>query len=124
PDEAPPYLYYYSRMLGGIIIERADGTDSRHIAADVIPPNMTGLGGPGWSPSGKYFAAYQVSYGVYTGSRGNPYIINAQGEALSSWISLVATTIQMQWSPAGEDILLIIGKYEDYISSNLGTFVW
>jgi hypothetical protein len=30
--ELPPYLYYYSRLLGGLIIERADGTDSRQIA--------------------------------------------------------------------------------------------
>ncbi len=57
-----PYLYYYSRMLGGLIIERADGTDSRLIGADVIPPSMTGLQGPGWSPSGKFFAAGGVNY--------------------------------------------------------------
>src|SRR5215208_3273113 len=61
-DSPPPYLYYYSQLLGGLIIERADGTDSRQIAADVIPPKLTGLGGPGWSPSGKYFAAQGVTY--------------------------------------------------------------
>ncbi len=36
-DTAPPYLYYYSRLLGGLIIERADGTDSRRIGMDAFP---------------------------------------------------------------------------------------
>src|SRR4051794_7367447 len=64
-DSAPPYLYYYSQLLGGLIIERADGTDSRQIAADIIPPDLTGLGGPGWSPSGKYFIASGKKRGDY-----------------------------------------------------------
>ena len=48
-DSNAPYLYYYSRMLGGIIIEHPDGSDSRLIGSDVIPPNLTGIEGPGWS---------------------------------------------------------------------------
>src|SRR3954471_12396585 len=78
-DSAPPYLYYYSQLLGGLIIERADGTDSRQIAADVIPPNLTGLGGPGWSPSGKYFAAYSEIYSEGGSSPRTPYLIDTKG---------------------------------------------
>jgi hypothetical protein len=121
-QDAPPYLYYYSSTLGGIIVERADGSDSRHLAADVIPPDMTGLAGPGWSPSGQYFAAYQVTYGPYTVSGGTPYVIDAQGHAVANWLQVMAATVQMQWSPTGEDILLIIGRYQpDY---QAGTFFW
>ena len=90
-DDEPPYLYYYSRMLGGIIIERADGTDSRHIGADVIPPGATGLADPGWSPSGNYFATYQIiSYGLSGNATANASVINTQGEPIAQWLGLIA----------------------------------
>lgn len=111
----PPHLYYYSQLLGGLIIERADGTDSRQIAADVIPANMAGLAGAGWSPSGKYFAAYhrRSSYNVDTGS---PYIINPQGETVFSGLSAISYVSRMDWSPTGEDILLIVSNNNVSIS--------
>src|SRR6185369_13172109 len=110
-DTKPPYLYYYSQLLGGLIIERADGSDSRHLAADVIPPNMSGLSGPGWSRSGKYFAGSGSIYLSYATYRQQPYIIDLKGNNLVPWLDLIATTAFMQWSPTGEDILLIVGNH-------------
>ncbi len=109
-DSQPPYLYYYSQLLGGLIIERADGTDSRQIAADVIPPNLTGIGGPGWSPSGKYFAAYSESYFDSSDTR-LPYLIDTQGHPVAGWLHNVMTTNRMVWSPSGEDLLMVEGIY-------------
>jgi hypothetical protein len=124
-DDEPPYLYYYSRMLGGIIIERADGSDSRHIGANVIPPGATGLSGPGWSPSGRYFATYQIiSYGLSGNATGNASVINVQGEPIAQWLGLIAAPQRMQWSPTGEDILLVLGNYRGDSAIGLGTFVW
>ena len=106
PEEAPPYLYYYSSLLGGLIIERADGTDSRHIGADIIPPDMTGLGGPGWSPSGNYFAARQSPQEAI-------FLIDMQGDNVIDWIDRIKP-VEMQWSPSGEDWLFIIGTTTRY----------
>ncbi len=106
PDTPPPYLYYYSQLLGGLIIERADGTDSRQIAADVIPPNMSGLNGPGWSPSGKYFAANGFNYGDYNASSQGSYLIDTQGHRVFDWLDDIKFA-SMQWSPNGDDWLLI-----------------
>ncbi len=116
----PPYLYYYSRMLGGIIIERADGIDSRHIGADVIPAGMTGIGGPGWSPSGKYFAGYGVQHSLYSIKNTTPIIIDTNGDEVTNWLGGVPTNqIQMEWAPTDENLLLIIG------TNNISqTFYW
>jgi WD40 repeat protein len=120
-DDAP-YLYYYSRLLGGLIIERADGSDSRQIAADVIPPGMTGLAGPGWSPSGRYFAAFSVDYSDYSINR--PYVIDTQGKLIFGWLELVGGTAFMEWSPYEENLLLIVGSYGFIGVGSMGTFFW
>ena len=122
--EEPPYLYYYSSMLGGLIIERADGTDSRHIAADVIPAGYTGLVGPGWSPSGKYFATFPINYGDYLSSVGRPYLVDTHGNEVVSWFGITDITAFMQWSPTGENILLIAGKPSASRSHGFGTFFY
>ncbi len=109
-DSSQPYLYYYSQLLGGIIIEHPDGTDSRQIAADVIPPNMSGLVGPGWSPSGKYFAGYRFIARPYRSGSGAAYIIDLKGHQIAAKLtSSINNTLYMQWSPTGTDILLIVG---------------
>jgi hypothetical protein len=56
--EGAPYLYYYSHALNGIVVERADGTDSRLIGQGLIqyPKQVTEVFGPGWSPDGRWFA--------------------------------------------------------------------
>ncbi len=124
PEDQPPYLYYYSRMLGGLIIERADGTDSRHIAADVIPPGSEGIAGPGWSASGKYFAAYTITNTLSFPITGRPTVMNAQGEALLPWLQMLGRTEFMEWSPDGEDILLIVAGYGGPHSPGYSTFFW
>jgi hypothetical protein len=105
-DDAP-YLYYYSRMLGGLIIEHPDGSDSRLIGADVIPAELTGIGGPGWSPSGKYFAASR-----YVGQDGDSspalYLMDSKGQPVNEWLNGLRSG-WMEWSPTGEDFILIVG---------------
>jgi hypothetical protein len=59
PDDDPaPYLYYYSDVLNGIVIERADGSDSRIIGQGLF--NRYGSGGMGWSPDGRWFTSHGV----------------------------------------------------------------
>jgi hypothetical protein len=118
PDEEPPYLYHYSRMLGGIIVERADGTDSRHLGANVIPPGMTGIAGPGWSPSGRYFAVYGIGYADYYTTSQGAYLIDSQGAAVIEQLTFIKGVQQMEWSPT-DDLLLVVGSLNSSIQSNL-----
>ncbi len=125
PDITQPYLYYYSQLLGGLIIEHPDGTDTRQIAADVIPPNLSGLIGPAWSPSGKYFVAFAkdpVQTGI--GNR-TAYAIDSNGQKVVLSLYEVATKYFFtEWSLTGEDILLVVGNHVQNNSIELGTFFW
>lgn len=112
-EDTPSYLYYYSRMLGGIIIERADGTDSRLIGADVIPPGMDGLRGLGWSPSGRYFLATSINYsdGGHYNVQGI-YLFDDAGQQPIPYLATAGAVYTAQWSPDGGDLLMIVaGDY-------------
>src|SRR5688500_1572107 len=52
-DELPPYIHYFDHLHGGLVIERADGTDSRIIRG--VPQAE-----PIWSPSGKWMVVGNV----------------------------------------------------------------
>jgi Tol biopolymer transport system component len=71
-----PYLYYFSDLLHAFVIERADGTDSRVLADGVTPDDNNAVRGPGWSPSGKWFA--WTSTGGSTSAE-RPWLISADG---------------------------------------------
>ncbi|MEO8395661.1 MAG: hypothetical protein ABI700_21880 [Chloroflexota bacterium] len=118
-----PYLYYYSRMLGGLIIEHPDGSDSRLIGSDVIPPNLTGISGPGWSPSGKYFAAYGFIYDAYTPKTKGAYLIDLAGNPVNNFLSNV-TTSWMRWLPTDKDLLLVEGTLTPNLSINQPVSFW
>jgi hypothetical protein len=108
-DTPAPYLYYYSRMLGGIIVERADGTDSRHIGAGVIPAGTSGLRGLGWSPSGRYFLATGINYsdgGHY--SVNGIYLFDDAGQQPLPYLATAGAVYTAQWSPDGSDLLMIV----------------
>jgi hypothetical protein len=111
-------------MLGGIIIERADGTDSRIIGQDVIPAGLTGLDGGGWSPSGKYFAAYVSPPMDYIPNLGNGYVIDTKGNQVAGWLQDVAFIGAMDWSPNGDDLLFVAGNTDGYWNTRRGFFFW
>lgn len=108
--ESAPYLYYYSNVLHAFVIERADGTDSRTIGAGLMPEDYNSTGGPGWSPSGKWFA--------WTGTRNkgggttasSVWLVSTDGsyrlDGLEQ-VRLAETAGKVSWSPF-EDKLLIV----------------
>ena len=53
-EDDVPYIYYYSNVLNGIVIERADGTDSRIIGQGLVDEDVAAIYGPGWSPDGRW----------------------------------------------------------------------
>lgn len=119
-----PYLYYYSRMFGGLVIEHPDGTDSRLIGEDVIRPNLYSIAGPGWSPSGRFFAGfgYDRSNEPTPDSTRNPFIIDVQGASKFDWLQNIRRTTSMHWSPDESDFLIIFGSYG--LIEGMGAFIW
>lgn len=115
-DDLPPYLMYYSRALDGWIIERADGTDSRIIGQGLVPENHRWIDGPGWSPSGAWFAwtSSDVNYyGWNFDSRG--YVMHADGSSLREFDPGVTASnysegVILEWSP-NADTLFVFLRY-------------
>lgn len=109
-DEAP-YLYYYSTLLNGIVIERADGSDSRVIGGDVMPPETDTVYGE-WSPTGEWFAWRS---GVDDGpgySTRKAWIISADGSNRLTMLDNLRDVQQMAWSPV-EDLLFLRDSHSD-----------
>ncbi len=95
-DTTTPYIHYYSELAGGLIIERADGTDSR-----LIPD--VGDGTPVWSPSGKWLVV------------DNTTVISADGTQRVDFPrrSEHLTSGSVRWAP-DEDVLLIVSTDDLY----------
>lgn len=94
--EDVPYLYYHDSDSGEIVIERADGTD-RHV---LVETGAITINGPGWSPSGEYFAWYE------TMPDGTTYhVIDWQGEIAIS--PLEGAFISDWWS---DNLLFVVGE--------------
>ncbi len=108
-----PYIYYYSDEINAFIIERADGTDTRILGAGLMPPlggDLAYVSGPGWSPSGKWFAWQLSQIGAYGADDGDTaYAVKADG---SRHLTLLdgMQNVQMAWAPYS-DRLFVVSQY-------------
>jgi WD40 repeat protein len=93
-DEMIPYIHYFSPLDDGLVIERADGADSR-----LIPD--VGDGVPNWSPSGAWMV---IDHRTIIRTDGTRRAAFPQATELMS-------SGDTQWAPE-DDLLLIVG--EDY----------
>jgi WD40 repeat protein len=89
-DELPPYIHYFDHLRGGLVIERADGTDRR-----MIPDVPMDAGPPVWSPSGKWMVIGHE-------------IISTDGTKTSPYPQRIYFEDDKQWAP-DDDLLLIVG---------------
>src|SRR5688572_24566567 len=53
-DNTIPYIYYYENVRDALVIERADGTDSRIIAQRIFNGGSVEMSRIEWSPSGQW----------------------------------------------------------------------
>ncbi len=109
-----PYIYYFSNQLNAFVIERADGSDP-HLLGDGLmtftaePRDIFSgiyVDGPGWSPSGQWFAwtAEQVSVAPgYSGAR--PYVLSADGARRLTLLDHLQDA-QLMWA-ADADVLFV-----------------
>jgi hypothetical protein len=103
-----PYIYYYSHVLKGVVVERADGTDSRIIGKDLVQSNsLPFVVGPGWSQDGTWFAwSFRGGYDVGTG-----HVVNVSDQQSVEIFELMPCVNRMLWHPT-DNILLIQGKIQ------------
>lgn len=101
-----PFLYYYSTSEAAFIIERADGTERRTLAEFSLLPDHS-IVGPGWSPSGEWFAwATDISPTLSTDPEFSAWVINRSGTNLSP-IHEGGQVLYLAWSTVS-DVLMIV----------------
>lgn len=120
-NSAVPYIHYYDYLRGGLVIERADGTDSRLIP-DLIHDGHNAALAPEWSASGKWFASKTYE----RGNQPQPYfmglqVISTDGATRYDLGLSEEGLMESQWSPT-QDILLVMSG--DSAESNVRFWLW
>lgn len=108
-EPAMPYLMAFSDSPAPhFVIERADGSDSRDFATDLMPADTNVVDGAGWSSSGHWFAWTAETIGgggAYSGAR--PFILSADGQTHLTGLDDM-NLVEMAWSP-NRDLLAVAG---------------
>ncbi|MBI5961704.1 MAG: PD40 domain-containing protein [Chloroflexi bacterium] len=114
-EPSNPYIFYFSDTLHAFIIERADGTDTHVLGAELMTladdAQSFHVDGPGWSPSGQWFAwtAAQIRYNNgYFWSDYSPYVLSVDGTqqlALPDQLQ----DVQLVWA-RDTDLLLAVSR--------------
>jgi WD40 repeat protein len=101
-----PYIYWYDDTTDAIVIERADGTDSRYFAPNTLPDDYS-LGELNWSVSGEW-VAWLVHHNSGPGySVGQLRISRTDGTELLNLIPENADVRYIEWSPT-DDYLFVV----------------
>jgi hypothetical protein len=116
-----PYLYYYSHALNGIVIERADGTDSRLIGQGLIqdPKQLFAVAAtPGWSPDGRWFG--WITWHLRGWNEGA--VVSVDGITSLPILRQFACVYIMEWSPDSRYLLVygIVDQRERVLECNEG----
>jgi len=105
-----PYIYYYSDALNGLVIERADGTDSRVIGTGLAGERLYRIDGPGWSSDGTWFAWHKWSRNRIWSTVDSVYAIHVSGERnLVNQLQDYGCVLWLEWSP-NTNMLIVLGK--------------
>lgn len=105
-----PYIYYYSTPLNGIVIERADGSDSRIIGQGLVDdPYLYRVYGPGWSPDSEWFAWWVADPLNYYPEAGQGYAVSSDGQNRLQMLDSFACVVSMKWHPTHP--LLLVGGF-------------
>jgi Tol biopolymer transport system component len=106
-----PYIYWYDDTADALVIERADGTDSRHFALGTLPDDYS-IGDLNWSASGEW-VAWLVHHDSGPGySRGQLRISRTDGTELLNLIPEDADVRYAEWSPT-DDYLFVTYQLDE-----------
>ncbi|MBZ0314815.1 MAG: WD40 repeat domain-containing protein [Anaerolineae bacterium] len=103
-----PYLMAYNdQPAPHFVIERADGMDSRTFGEGLMPEDTNTVSGPGWSPSGQWFA-WTANTSYLESNRGSTaYVLSADGQTRPTGLDDMGR-INLAWSP-NADVLVVAG---------------
>ncbi|MCI0712707.1 MAG: hypothetical protein L0154_21305 [Chloroflexi bacterium] len=102
-ESTVPFIYYYSYAESAFFIESADGIWRRTLTYYQVPQDHFGVLGPGWSPSGRWFAWFTYKlYGDFD-MVNEIHIVSRSGKETKKFGSLGLIT-GLSWSPV-EDLL-------------------
>ncbi|HML22685.1 MAG TPA: WD40 repeat domain-containing protein [Aggregatilinea sp.] len=114
-----PYIYYYSNVHNAFVIERADGTDTHLLGEGVTGPapvigelpSAVAVSGPGWSPSGKWFAwIKRPNFQGYPVRATTVYTLSTDGQRRLTLLDDVEFDyVQAMWAQDA-DLLLVAGQ--------------
>lgn len=106
-----PYVYYYSNIDHAIVIEHADGTDSRLLGQGLMPPNQNVIGYFDWSPSGEWVAWASTVPSEGANITKNIWIMRTDGSHRVTVLDNLGGYFQMlKWSPKQDYLLVIFTK--------------
>lgn len=121
-----PFIYYYSVTRHAFIIERADGSESRILADYRIPSSCydsdnCSLEGPGWSPSGQWFAWTFRNGGLRLPPReAQAMLVSRDGIKRLTLLDGQGSVQYLRWSPTS-DLLL----FERYMADGMiSYYIW
>ncbi len=115
-SSSAPFLYYYSDFVHGVVIERADGTDSRVIGANAMNQNLF-VAELTWSASNTWLA-WRGEFGMNApsidGRQSEQLVISSRNGAkiidsdrfLPPLTPDEAATIRFQWMPSHDGMLV------------------
>lgn len=106
-----PYIYYHSEALNSIVIERADGTDSRSIARGLMPDQHDYVRGIGWSPSGEWLAWISAQKRDYNTGPERIWIMSADGTQRLTLLDELEYVHTVSWSPTGDYLVVFNDIY-------------
>jgi WD40 repeat protein len=116
-SEDIPYIYYYDNDLYVFVIERANGED-RHVLGEGLMPTASEnplefhVDGPGWSPSGEWFAWTATdNWGFESIPTYRPYVVHAADNVPFTGLDALED-VELAWSP-NEDLLLVGAQHEN-----------
>lgn len=113
-----PYIQYFSLSLNAFIIERADGTDTRVLAYDLMTAddgtNGVYVDGPGWSPSGQWFAWTSTRHvgdggGAYDSDH-RPHVLSVDG---TQRLNMLADVEDAWLAWANDRDVLFVATHQD-----------
>ncbi|HYO88064.1 MAG TPA: hypothetical protein VER79_05415 [Candidatus Limnocylindrales bacterium] len=102
-----PYIYYYSPELNAMIVERADGTDTRVFGQGMNIPTF----GPGFSPNGDWFAS---SAGENV--EGSSSILSVRGTTVLRQLLDLSNVWYMDWS-SNSRYILVSGSFDSCVAA-------
>ncbi|MGB1285125.1 MAG: hypothetical protein ACPG7F_01215 [Aggregatilineales bacterium] len=111
-DPEAPFIYYYSHIYNGWIIERADGTDGYLFGVDVIEKMPgSGIDYHSWSPSGNWLM--WIGGGSYTVEK-QLHFARVDGTSEYSLPVNMAYPSEsiLIWSPYGDYLMVLQDRYQ------------